>query len=277
MGTGKSKLADIISTILTGRSARVVSQGPNEEETEKRLFAILYAGDPVIVIDNIERPLEGAALCSILTQETFKGRILGKSETAELPTQSLFIATGNNLTIRGDLTRRVVVCRLDARSERPDERAFEFDPVELARQNRSELVVAGLTIIRAYIAAGRPLKGKIADVGSFEDWTIIREVLAWQPDPAGTRQLVFGDDPARQELSEIMGLWHECFRNRPMSIADIRVEIQKLQTGSDVPHPSLAELAMALKQFGKGGDLNARAIGRWFKRNLGVVVGWSPL
>jgi hypothetical protein len=255
-------LADIISTIPTGRPARVVSQGPNEEEMEKRLFAILYAGDPVIVIDNIEHPIEGAALCSILTQETWKGRILGKSETAELPTKSLFIATGNNLTIRGDLTRRVVICRLDARSERPDERAFDFDPVELARQRRSELVVAGLTIIRGYIAGGRPMKGKIADVGSFEDWTIIREVLAWldQPDPAVTRKLVLGDDPTRQELYEIMNLWHECFGNKAMTIADVGREIEKTKTGNVVPSNSLIALETALKQFDGNTEINAKKL-----------------
>ncbi len=56
MGTGKSKIADIVSIILTGRPANVMSQGGSEEEDEKRLFATLWAGDQVISIDNIERP-----------------------------------------------------------------------------------------------------------------------------------------------------------------------------------------------------------------------------
>ena len=53
------------------RPANVMSQGGSEEEGEKRLFAALWAGDPLISIDNIERPLEGSALCSILTQESW--------------------------------------------------------------------------------------------------------------------------------------------------------------------------------------------------------------
>jgi hypothetical protein len=68
-------------------------------------------------------------------------RKLGKSEAVPVPTNCLIIATGNNLTFRGDITRRVVVCRLDARQERPDERQFSFDPGEVARQQRGELVV----------------------------------------------------------------------------------------------------------------------------------------
>ena len=50
---------------------------------------------------------------------------------------------------------------------------------------RGDLVIGGLTILRAYIVAGRPLQGKIWHLGGFEDWTLIREALAWldQPDP----------------------------------------------------------------------------------------------
>lgn len=58
-----------------------------------------------------------------------------------------------------------------------------------------------------------------------------------------------------------------------MSVTDLRAEIEKEEVGSHVPSHSLAELGLALKQFGRGDDLNAKSIGRWFKRNLGVVVG----
>src|SRR5215210_6717020 len=70
MGTGKSLLADIVSIIATGRAAAVMSQGKNEEEDEKRLLSVLMQGDPIIVVDNVDRPIQGDALCSILTQET---------------------------------------------------------------------------------------------------------------------------------------------------------------------------------------------------------------
>jgi hypothetical protein len=276
MGTGKSKLADITATIMTGRCASVISQGPTEEEMEKRLFSMLYAGSPVIVIDNIEHPLEGAALCSILSQEIWKSRILGKSETPELPTRSLFIATGNNLTLRGDLTRRAVTCRLDARSERPDERKFDFDAVELARLKRQELVVGGLTMIRAYIAAGRPLEGEIPHVGSFEDWTLIREVLVWlgQPDPAATRVQVLGDDPAREELTTVMDAWGSYYGSRAVSLAEVKraVESAKQSGGADLAMIPIVALGNALKELTGADEINARSLGHWFKHQVGVVV-----
>jgi hypothetical protein len=277
MGTGKGKLADIVSVILTGRCASVISQGANQEELEKRLFSMLYAGDSVVVIDNIERPLESSALCSILTQESWKSRILGKSETAELPTQALFMATGNNLVLRGDLTRRAVSCRLDAREERPDQRDFDFDCVALARSKRKELVVGGLTIIRAYLAAGRPLQGKIAHVGSFEDWTLIREVLVWlgQSDPAITRELVLKDDPAREELANVMAAWGEACRDNAMSIAEVKQRVESAKRDGGANQPMLSEviaLGEALQSISGGTEINVRKVGHWFKQNVSKFV-----
>jgi hypothetical protein len=44
-GSGKSMLVDLASVIATGREAGVISQGKTEEELEKRLGALLLAGD----------------------------------------------------------------------------------------------------------------------------------------------------------------------------------------------------------------------------------------
>ncbi len=134
-GTGKSKIVDLASVIATGREAGVVAMGANPEELEKRLGALLMAGSP-IAIDNIEAQLGSDLLCQILTQTTVRPRILGKSETPELPTNVLVTATGNNLVLAGDMTRRGLLCRLDAGVERPELREFDFEPVSV-RQGRS--------------------------------------------------------------------------------------------------------------------------------------------
>jgi hypothetical protein len=78
MGTGKSLIADVVAMIATGREAPVMSQGSSEEEDEKRLLSVLMQGDPVVVIDNVTRPVTGDALCSILTSET--GRVANAVE-----------------------------------------------------------------------------------------------------------------------------------------------------------------------------------------------------
>jgi putative DNA primase/helicase len=90
-----------------------------DEEAEKVALSVLMNGDPVVLIDNIERPLKGAWLCSILTSETHQGRMLGRNEMISVPTTTLFLATGNKLVIEGDLRTRALLCRIDPKHENP--------------------------------------------------------------------------------------------------------------------------------------------------------------
>ncbi|HEV2379792.1 MAG TPA: hypothetical protein VG206_08340 [Terriglobia bacterium] len=83
--------------------------------------------------------------------------LLGKTRILRLPTNVLWTATGNNLSFRGDLSVRALVCRLDARIERPEEREFVIPDLKSnVTERRQELVTAALTIPRAYVVAGRP-------------------------------------------------------------------------------------------------------------------------
>ena len=50
--------------------------------------------------------------------------MLGLSRQVDVPTSALFTATGNNLILEGDLTRRSMRCELDAKVERPELREF---------------------------------------------------------------------------------------------------------------------------------------------------------
>ena len=124
MATGKTLLCNVVSMIAVGRGAAAISQGRTEEEDEKRLFSILRQGDPVILIDNIEQPVHGDALCTILTEATWQCRVLGVSENQTVSTSALFLATGNNLEFQGDVTTRVIMGRLDAGVEAPEKRSF---------------------------------------------------------------------------------------------------------------------------------------------------------
>ena len=139
-------LVDLISIIASGQRAAVMSQGQDEEEMEKRLGASFLAGDPLITIDNCEQPLGGQLLCQALTQTRLKIRILGKSEQMELPTTACVFATGNNLTIEGDLTRRTLLSSIDTRQDRPELTKYNSNPIEDAIANRATYVADGLTI-----------------------------------------------------------------------------------------------------------------------------------
>jgi putative DNA primase/helicase len=203
-GSGKGKLVDTVAMIATGRPASVFNQGRSEEETEKRLGSILMTGDLCINMDNCTLPLEGDFLCSALTAAgAVRVRILGRSEAPRLPMVATIFATGNNLTAKGDMTRRMIRCTIDPKMERPETRTFNNDPVEDAQRGRGKYLTAVLTILRAHAVANRP-QCDLAPLGSFEEWSrIVRAALVWlgEADPCDTMNDVAGDDEEREALA----------------------------------------------------------------------------
>ena len=117
------------------------------------------------------------------------------------------MATGNNLTFKGDMTTRAIVCRLDAGIEKPEERRFDVDLKQEIPRRRAELVASALTVLRAFIVAGRPSLDKLTPFGRFETWSdLVRGALVWlgEPDPCATRGLIADRDPVRNELATLI-------------------------------------------------------------------------
>ena len=118
---------------------RVIAQGKDEEEMEKRLGALLLAGDPVIAIDNCDAPAgrgvplpDADAACGAHAHPR-------RVEVPGLPSNAFVTATGNNLALLGDMTRRSLLCRLDPKCERPELRRFDAEPVAAAKADRGAL------------------------------------------------------------------------------------------------------------------------------------------
>ena len=168
-GSGKSMIVDIASILATGERAAVFAQGPTLEEFEKRLSVQLMMGRQIIAIDNITQELDGDLLNQSLTQDRVDLRILGESRAVTAQCPAVTTATGNNLKLVGDLTRRSLIARLDPKTDRPELRQFDYHPLVDARDNRGELVAAALTILRAYCVGGMP--GRPAQLQNFEDWS----------------------------------------------------------------------------------------------------------
>jgi putative DNA primase/helicase len=177
-GSGKSKLVSIASIIATGHDAGVIAQGHTPEEFEKRLATQLMKGKQLIAIDNCNSPLDGDLLNQALTQPQLEMRVLGESRDIVTRCATVHSATGNNLVIVGDLTRRSLKSRLDPKVERPELQQFDYDPIADAKAARGEIVVAALTILRAYHIAGRACR--LPQLQSFAEWSdMVRSALVW--------------------------------------------------------------------------------------------------
>ncbi len=112
-------------------------------------------------------------------------------------------ATGNNVALNADTPRRCLHLRLESPEERPEERTTFRHPHLLpwVRRHRGRILPAALTLLRAYVAAGRPAQ-RLPGMGSYESWSdLIRSAIVWLdlPDPAATRddlELAAGTDVA---------------------------------------------------------------------------------
>jgi hypothetical protein len=274
-GTGKSLLVDIASIIATGQPAAVIAQGKTEEEMEKRLGAALIAGDQLISIDNCEGSLGGELLCQALTQPSLKIRILGRSLNAEVPSNAAMFATGNNLTLVGDMTRRAIRCSLDAGVERPELRAFESDPIETVRAKRGEYLVAVLTVLRAFHLAGRPRQAP--PLGSFAEWSWVRDALIWlgEADPCVTMDEVRNADPKLDALTMVIEQWQQIVGDRRVSakqIIDTAVEQDGDHFGrSSFVNPDFREALLVIA--GDRGAVSGRRLGKWLAANQNRVIG----
>src|SRR5208283_2017301 len=100
-----------------------------------------------------------------------------------------------------------------ALSERPEERTFDHPQLRAyVLQNRRLLVAAGLTILRAYIAAGSPAIPGLKPLGRYEDWdTKVRSPLRWigLADPVASREKIVIDDSDRSNLEALLVLWRD--------------------------------------------------------------------
>jgi hypothetical protein len=178
MGVGKNLLADAILTVYTGEPARPMNAVEDKDELRKQITSAFRTGQEFFVFDEAHT-VEGAPLAQALTAETWQDRILGVSTMAEFPNRVTWMSLGNQVQVRGDLTRRVYRIALRPTYADPQDRKAEsfrhpgqsgMDLLSWTRKNRKELMGAILTLVRAWFAQGSPRPKRGVSFGSFEIW-----------------------------------------------------------------------------------------------------------
>jgi hypothetical protein len=278
-GAGKSKLTDIIALIVSGRPMARMTQAKDDEEQRKRITTVAMAGDPLILLDNVEGTLGSESLNAALTGTEWKDRLLGGNIQVTLPLLAVWFATGNNVVLAGDTTRRTLWCRLETPYEKPEERSKFLHPELEAwvAVERPRLVHAAVTLLRAYCAAGRP-DMKLLGWGSFEGWSrLIRHCLVWagQPDPGLTREeLAETSDSERSLLEGLIAGWEELDPMR--GGLTVREALNRLE-GDSSKYSRLRNVLDELAPA-KGGALpSPRSVANKLKHLRGRIIGGLAL
>jgi hypothetical protein len=278
-GSGKGLLVDAITMSATGRTAPRWAQTADGEEERKRLFAIAVEGDPVVHIDNVVQPLGSPALDMAITAGTVKERIMKTLTNDQARIYAVFFASGNNLSYKGDLSRRVVPIDLDPQMERPEERTgFTYDPLlDEIRKRWPRLAVHALTIIRAFVVAGRPPQ-QVMPFGSFESWSkTIREALIWaqEPDPCeGRKDMRAENDVELDALRTLMLCWQDCYGDTAVSARKVVQDIKLYTAEAGVTKwIDLQEAIKTMSRSHQDRQLSSIHVGYILRAYKGRVLG----
>ena len=209
----------------------------------------------------------------MLTSPIVKPRILGRSEVPECDNAITLLATGNNVTVVGDLVRRTLSCELDSGLEVPELRHFDFDPIERVLSDQGSFIAAVITIARSYAAAGRPQS--MTPLAGYDAWCrLVREPLVWlgESDPVQSVEKARKADPERSAGRELVDGW--------LAVIGVNVEVTTEEVVSKTYSAISGEVAGAADFLGllfshaqdrTGNQIDTARLGKWLRKMSGRV------
>jgi hypothetical protein len=169
---------------------------------------------------------------------------------------------------KGKRSTRALVCALDPKCERPEERRFTVNLHESVPARRGELVAAALTVPLAYLADGAPPQD-VPPFGRFEDWARwCRHPLVWlgEADPCASRQRIEDRDPVREQLSALLTTWHRAFGESGQTVAAaVALDTTDARGDPIARAADLREAIAAIAQQGRG--INTRMLGNFISKH----------
>lgn len=288
-GSGKSLLATCVSILATGEPATVWphTAGRDDEEVRKRLFTALRAGNRVILWDNVTGVLDSASLAAALTSENFTDRVLGQSESNTVPNRAIILLTGNNLSLAGDMPRRVLLCRINPNTDRPFAREFDLNPAAYTMAHRQDMVAAALILVRGYLTSGAArAPGRMA---SFEQWDdFVRQTVAWIDREVAPGQ--FGDpmeavtnaqeaDPEQDALSALLGGIRAKWPGEWVTARNLVEVVKKANDPNTAAYLTDEEkdIVEALNDLAPRAGMSSRSLGRVLHFRRDRIVGGMRL
>ena len=273
-GTGKSLMISALAIVAVGSVAgESIPDDQNDDEWRKKITSILLKAPPFVLLDNIpdNTTINAPPMAAMLTNHQWSDRLLGGNNNVQLPARTVWVATGNNLRVAGDMPRRCYTVRMDANVEEPWHRTgfTHSDLEQYALANRGPLLAAAFTVIRAWYAAGQP-KADVPILGSFQGWAdIVGSVMAH----AGITGFLANLDDTRSVQDEdtlqwkaFFAGWWDHFHSLPVTTDEIAQRILSNDGLSDEPLP---EPLLINREKGEGSL--KRSIGRNLSRLMGRI------
>ena len=225
-GSGKTKQGDCVALIATGRVPPHANFPEDESEQSKRALSMALSGAPVCFLDNVKGTFGGSVLEALVTSSELRQRLLGGNEDVVVPWLATILVTGNNMRPTEDMARRMLVCRIEPDVEDPTRgRAYQHHPlIPWVQAERERLIIAALTILRAYACHGYPDAGT-GTMESFDEWSrLIPHAIVFSGGPNVLEAVGNSEDAVDDAASALATIVQELPRlgdGRPMTARNI--------------------------------------------------------
>lgn len=277
--SGKTTLARFIHLVLTGRDMPVVTLTlGRDDETEKRLVAMLMHSPPMITFDNVTEGMTlrcGPAFNAVLTAAEYESRLLGLTRKVVVPTNTFVCVTGNNLRFGADEVSRMLTVSLAPQEARPEQRRFKVrNIVAHVRTMRSRVLRDALGIVAGFLASGDRVD--LPTGSRFSQWDrMVREPMVWAgaTDPAECFAANAADSDHEVALRVLLQVLQQEFGDETFTARDVLGIQWSSKTGDDSAGHAVADSLEALRAR----DVrSAKSIGRVLTAYVGRTVEIRP-
>ncbi|MEO3781014.1 hypothetical protein ABGB16_30300 [Micromonospora sp. B11E3] len=226
---------------------RVMTWAYSDDELRKSITAVLAEQVGVVIWDNLAEGsvIDSAVLAQLVTSGVWSDRQLGASRNIATVNDRLWMATGNNLQVGGDMASRTVRVHLDPDMPRPelrDQSGFgipHLDQWITDPANQLTVLWHLLVLVLDWTRQGAPRVSGLS-MRQFTPWAqALGGFLAhhgidgFLTNAADVREI----DEDETRWRAFLTTWHDRHGGRAMTAADLRRDAEPMQLGSDVNDP----------------------------------------
>ncbi|WP_405101472.1 hypothetical protein [Micromonospora sp. NBC_01412] len=226
---------------------RVMTWAYSDEELRKSITAVLAEQVGVVIWDNLAEGtvIDSPVLAQLVTSGVWSDRQLGASRNVATVNDRLWMATGNNLQVGGDMASRTVRVHLDPDMPRPelrDQRGFgipHLDQWITDPANQLTVLWHLLVLVLDWTRQGAPRVGGLS-MRQFTPWAQAlggflhhHGIDGFLTNAADIREI----DEDETRWRAFLTCWHDRHGGRAMTAADLRRDAEPMQLGNDINDP----------------------------------------
>ncbi|MDI5937072.1 MULTISPECIES: hypothetical protein [unclassified Micromonospora] len=226
---------------------RVMTWAYSDEELRKSITAVLAEQVGVVIWDNLAEGtvIDSPVLAQLVTSGVWSDRQLGASRNVATVNDRLWMATGNNLQVGGDMASRTVRVHLDPDMPRPelrDQAGFgipHLDQWITDPANQLTVLWHLLVLVLDWTRQGAPRVSGLS-MRQFTPWAQAlggflhhHGIDGFLTNAADVREI----DEDETRWRAFLTCWHDRHGARAMTAADLRRDAEPMQIGSDINDP----------------------------------------